>query len=175
MSVGRVIETRRPRVVTITVCVAWVAAVVACGPSVADAVIVPCGDSTNRIDEVPNHLTVFFEAIALPSPLELQLNPAPVVDATDLPFFAKQGLLVRSEEPITVGLASGSNDGVAIGWGSPATPTQRLEVGGCGVDEWWVFTGGYWSDEPRCIELDVTLGDEGVVVPVGLGMECPTD
>lgn len=136
---------------------------------------VPCQESTSRVDNIPPHLTVLADSVALPLGLALELNEAPPVEGGSLGFFAKQGLLVRTNDLVTLSIVGDSQGTAEIGWGAPADPTDRVSVGACGIDEWWVFSGGYWSDQPICVELDVEISGEIQTVFVGLGLECPSE
>lgn len=53
-------------------------------------------------------------------------------------------------------------------------PAENLSVGPCGSDrgEWAVWAGGIWVNEPGCVELVATSGDEEISVWLAVGASC---
>jgi hypothetical protein len=91
-------------------------------------------------------------------------------------WWSKQGLIIRAKTAFTLTVPKAWRERLAIGWGSPAQPSERITVADCdpspGV-KWLAYAGGYWVNEPACVPLIVQAGRQRKVVHIGVGKACP--
>ena len=115
--------------------------------------------------------------VALPTGRALGAERQPDSTAPATTYWAKQGLVVRSGARLKVVVPRAWRGRLAIGWGSPARPTQRLVVPGCeggtAPGGWLAYAGGFWVKAPACVPLIVEAGHHRQRVHVGVGAACP--
>ena len=85
----------------------------------------------------------------------------------------KQGLVIRGST-FTLTVPDAWREHLAIGWGSPAQPSERVTVDGCtwGSANWIAYAGGFWVDKNACVPLIVEAGGHRKTVHVSLGKSC---
>jgi len=141
----------------------------------ADVIDLDCADAIGSAETPPPDLTVIEGAVALPATpaATTALQTSRTADAPDgLRLFAKQGLVVRSGTAFKMAVVD--PDEVAIGWGNPATPAQRVHVSPCpSTGAWLAFAGGYWVDKVGCITVVVSHNGSSTSAHVGVGAPCP--
>lgn len=86
-------------------------------------------------------------------------------------LWSKSALFVHGDDPVDLMVPPGED--YWIGWGNPASPSKSVSVHGCTGDVWTIFSGGFWTDHPRCVELIVRAGQAEIRLGVGLGTPCP--
>jgi hypothetical protein len=116
---------------------------------------------------------VVLDNVALPVGRTLQVNPAGT--ESELPLFAKHGLVVRAGAAVELRVHPEWANRVQVGWGSPASPGREVKVAACparGQAPWLVFAGGYWVDAPVCFPLIVRTQGHDAQVRIGVGEDC---
>ena len=134
---------------------------------------VPCEQAIDAPPEVPADLVLVLDNVALPVGRTLQVNPAG--SESELPLFAKHGLVVRAGAAVELRVPPEWEQRVRLGWGSPAVPGRRVTVPACparGQEPWLVFAGGYWVDAPVCFPLIVRSQGRETQVRIGVGQDC---
>lgn len=92
--------------------------------------------------------------------------------------FSKIALAVRSDQEAAIEVAGPNLGAVLIHWnGLDSPPVTRVVIPSCSLDggaKWRIFAGGFWTREPTCVDLIVTVGQASrhVVIPVESG--CPS-
>ena len=132
--------------------------------------------------------------VALPSGvLQLGRSGSAVSGHEDYRF-AKFGLLVRRSRQASLGIVSAPDDAfldygqIEFGSASALTvgpcdthgPLCEADAAGnapgwpCGADrgEWLVWAGGIWVNEPGCVEVLASSGDEEISVWLAAGASC---
>ena len=121
--------------------------------------------------EVPPDYVVVLDNVALPVGRTLQVNPAG--SESELPLFAKHGLVVRAGAAVELQVPPGWETRVQAWLGKPGGTRTGGNVPACparGQAPWLVFAGGYWVDAPVCVPLIVrTQGRETQVTHWQLG------
>ena len=109
---------------------------------------------------------ILFNRVAVP-----RSAPTAVRAPDRLPYWAKQGLFVRSgRTPVDVIVPRAWRNRVAITWGR--TSSVGLHVLGCtqSGDEWVVYAGGFHVGRPSsCVPLIVRVDGHTVWVNVAVG------
>jgi hypothetical protein len=104
----------------------------------------------------------------------LQVNSAG--SASELPLFAKQGLVVRAGVPVEIRVPDEWQTRARVGWGgSPSVPRTEMMLPACAaLDQapWLAFAGGYWVDAPACVPLVVRSQGQETQVQIGIGVSC---
>lgn len=145
---------------------------------VAPEVLLRCGDAIDRVDDLPGGYQELAGVAALPT----GEGAAHALQTTDFGgpdpaarLFAKTGLAVRPGRELDLVVPPEYQDRVAVGWGSPGSPTHRLRVPPCEGDgaAWLVFAGGISVADPECIELDLVHGTAKQRFTMGVGAPCP--
>jgi len=88
----------------------------------------------------------------------------------------KQGIVIRAGSTLTLTVPHAWQGRLAIGWGSPAQPSEQVTVDNCtsaGM-KWLAYAGGYWVDKVACVPLIVESGGRRKTVHVALGEPCPS-
>lgn len=88
----------------------------------------------------------------------------------------KQGLAIRAGSTLTLTVPDAWRGRLAIGWGSPAQPSEQVTIDGCRYarGKWLAYAGGYWVDRPACVPLVVSSGARRTTVHIPLGEDCPS-
>ena len=144
-------------------------------PTVAARASLNCA---NAIDGTPPpaDYAVIEDALGLPaSPGHAALQAASSGGSPRL--FAKTGLVVRAGIASEIDVPDAVEQHAGVGWNNgPAVPSRRFAVPGCpdlrGTG-WLAYPGGFWTDEPLCLPLDVRVGDQVRRVQIGVGTACP--
>ena len=134
---------------------------------------VPCDQAIDAPVELPPDFVVVLDSVALPVGRTLQVNPAG--SESELPLFAKHGLVVRADATVELRVPSDWETRVQVGWGSPAAPGRVVTVSACparGQAPWLVYAGGYWVDSPACFPLIVRAQGRATQVRIGVGEDC---
>ncbi|GEM_PF-2785003 len=130
---------------------------------------IPCAHAIDGLSAPPADHDVVLDAVALPT-MVLQVN------AADEPgwFFAKDGLIMRSNAVIELSVSAESRRNTLIGWGSPGPRGTELHLPGCpGGFEWLVFAGGYTVVAPTCVTLTIRTAAGEAHARIGVGAHCP--
>jgi hypothetical protein len=136
---------------------------------------VPCGQAIDAPADVSPDDVVVLDNVALPVGRTLQVNPAG--SDSELPLFAKHGLVVRAGTMVELRVPPEWEPRVRVGWGSPAAPAPEATVSACparGHAPWLAFAGGYWVDAPVCFPLIVRTQGRETLVRIGAGAQCST-
>jgi hypothetical protein len=92
-------------------------------------------------------------------------------------YWSKQGLVIKWGARVAMTVPRAWRGRMAIGWGSPAAPTEHLLIAGCKAGQdpgaWLAFAGGFWVSEPACVPLIVDVGQRRQRVHIGVGAACP--
>ncbi|MBO0812417.1 MAG: hypothetical protein J2P23_10280 [Microlunatus sp.] len=93
-------------------------------------------------------------------------------------YFGKTGLNIRAGRRTTLRAIDQGSNRVAIGWGTNGIRwTKELIVPACTSptdhSPWLIYPGGFVTDTPACISLDVTSGDHTSRLDVPVGKACP--
>jgi hypothetical protein len=88
----------------------------------------------------------------------------------------KQGLAIKAGSALTLTVPDAWRGRLAIGWGSPAQPSEQVTVDNCTYagQQWLAYAGGYWVDKFACVPLIVESGGQRRTVHIPLGEPCPT-
>ncbi len=134
--------------------------------------LLPCQNMIFTDKAVPEDYEVLLDVIALPTansaPRALQVGRH---DGTDPPsYFAKTGLLVRSGAAFDLEVENPRTAGIR--WGSPAEFSSTISSQGCQGESWIAFAGGFIVQDPTCVRLKLTVGDQQKVFSVGAGTAC---
>ena len=123
----------------------------------------------------PASMQVVLGVVALPASPRYSALQTSLSGDGPLRLFAKTGLLVKPGTTFELIVPAAFTSRLVIGWGSPATPSDRLLVGNCaGPGGGWVaFAGGYWVDHPACVPVIVRAGGKEQQVHIGVGTACP--
>ena len=151
------------------------------GPSTSSATsaagsVLNCNE-VGVVDEVAP-LQVVLGVVALPiSPRYPALGTSVSGDGNGpLRLFAKTGLFFRPGTTFELIVPARFASRLRIGWGTPGTPSQRVEVSNCanpGGGGWLAIAGGYWIDHPACVPIIVRAGGKQQQVHIGVGKACP--
>ena len=88
-------------------------------------------------------------------------------------WWSKQGLVIKAGSTFTLAVPDAWQGRLAIGWGSPAQPSEEVTVSGCDSGgRWLAYAGGYWVSEPACVPLVVESGRRHKTVHIGVGAPC---
>jgi len=82
---------------------------------------------------------------------------------------------VRAATEVEILVLDASRRGARIGWGSPAEPSIAVRAGPCpalGDESWLAFAGGFFVDEPACVEIQVSVGARVETARVPVGVAC---
>jgi len=123
----------------------------------------------------PASMQVVLGVVALPASPRYSALQTSLSGDGPLRLFAKTGLLVKPGTTFELIVPAPFTSRLGIGWGSPATPGDRLLVDNCaGTGGGWVaFAGGYWVDHPACVPVIVRAGGKEQQVHIGVGTACP--
>lgn len=132
----------------------------------------PCQNMIFSDEDVPQDYEILLDVIALPTSNSVaRALHAGRNDGTDPPsYFAKTGLLVRSGAAFTLEVDHPRT--VAIRWGSPTDISSTISSQGCPGESWIAFAGGFVIQEPTCVRLTLTSGDQQETFSVGAGAAC---
>lgn len=136
---------------------------------------VRCADVIGSQSKPRRDQRVVLGAVLLPRrriPGEPQLLPG----ASPLPYWTKQGLLIRAGRPpvvLTVPIAWRRRAGIL--WGGTDTPGPVERFPSCPGNAWLAFAGGFrLKDRSACLPLDVNAGTRRAHLEIGIGRECPS-
>ena len=137
-----------------------------------DPVTLDCARSIDAVDEIPPDYVNMLDVAAIVGPgTELQANDG-AGDGPRARWFAKSGLLVAAGKASTIEVPPSMQQQLSIGWGGDRT--WSLSVPACsGEATWLAFAGGFYVDEPACVEVVVrTEADAEARSEVGVGASC---
>jgi hypothetical protein len=139
-----------------------------------------CDTVIATVETTPPGYTVVRDIVALPAARDNATTiEGPVHPRTDRggPTFFKTGLLVRPGATFKLVVPEARRSMVSIQWGGGHAPkTWELTVPACpGSARWNVFAGGFWVEEPGCVELIVRDGAHDEVLQFGVGAPCSKD
>jgi hypothetical protein len=151
---------------------------VASSSSVSEESTLPCQDVIGwpEVKELTNYSKVLGR-VALPTKTALGAVRLSDSTAAATAYWSKQGLVIRWDAQVDLIVPRAWRGRMAIGWGSPATPTQHLVISGCTVGstpgKWLAYAGGFWVSEPACVPLIVEADHRRQRVHIGVGAACP--
>jgi hypothetical protein len=123
----------------------------------------------------PASMQVVLGVVALPTSPRYSALQTFLSGDGPLRLFAKTGLLVKPGTTFELIVPAPFTSRLGIGWGSPATPSDRVLVDNCADPGggWVAFAGGYWVDHPVCVPIIVRAGGKEQQVHIGVGTACP--
>lgn len=129
---------------------------------------VACADAVDTLDTLPADFRPVAGAVALtPGPIGYDTTAGP-------PYFAKEGIGLRSGAAADVAVARRFRDRVSISWGqTPPGPVMRFTP--CATADgarWLAFVGGFTVTGPVCVPLVVTAGKRTERIRVAIGRPC---
>lgn len=145
-------------------------------PAPDDAWTLPCGDSIEQRDDLPEGYSAVLDEVALPfAPESDEALQAVRADQEGVPpFWSKIGLLVRAGTGVTLEIDAPERKAV-LGWGHGGDPEYfgtAITTRGCDGDGWLAFPGGFRVDDPHCLDLIVTTVSAQQQAQVGVGAPC---
>ncbi|AXH96946.1 hypothetical protein [Ornithinimicrobium avium] len=138
-----------------------------------DGLMLECVDAIDNAAEVPTEYQAILGSVALPTS-ESATHALQAVQRPDEPppnYFAKTGLLLRANAPMSIEVEHASQ-GALIGWGSPPAFSSRVWTDGCAGTGWFAFPGGLMVAEPMCLNLTVTVDADSETIHLGAGAAC---
>ena len=149
------------------------------GADPGGAEVLDCKDPIGASSAPDEGFAAIGDAVALQtaasSPVALQTSVSGEPDPA-YGLFAKTGLLVRTGVMSELIVPPEWLGKVAVAWGNTGSdrPSGRLIVGPCpGTAAWIAFPGGYYVNQPACIDLIVRRDGTDHHVAVGVGSPCP--
>ncbi|MBY5163631.1 hypothetical protein [Salsipaludibacter albus] len=145
-------------------------------PAPDGARTLPCDDSIEQRDDLPEGYSAVLDAVALPfAPGSDRALQAVRDDQEGVPpFWSKIGLLVRADSGVSLEIDAPEREAV-LGWGHAGDPDYfgtAITTSGCDGDGWLAFVGGFRVDDPRCLDLIVTTASAEQPSQVGVGAPC---
>lgn len=140
---------------------------------VAPTTPLPCADTIGGGDPPFSGYAKVLDQVWLPT--RRALGSVRLVDppAPSARWWSKQGLVVRAKATFTLTVPKAWRGRLAIGWGSPAQPSEMVTVSRCDVGGTWLaYAGGYWVSKPACVPLIVQSARHRKIVHVGVGAAC---
>jgi hypothetical protein len=92
-----------------------------------------------------------------------------------LPWFAKQGLLVRrGSKPVDLIVPLAWRSRFAVGWGNEGRQqAPAVRIVGCNTGpKWHAYAGGYYLRQPACVPLTVRVEGQTTQIRLGIGRSC---
>ncbi len=130
---------------------------------------VACANAIDTIDTLPAGFRPVAGAVALtPGPIGFDTAAGP-------PYFAEEGIGLRSGASADVTVARRFRDRVSVSWGQvPPGPVMRFTpCATAGAARWLAFNGGFTVTGPVCVPLVVTSGTRTERIRVAIGRSCP--
>jgi hypothetical protein len=140
----------------------------------AETATLPCRDVIDTAGPPWPGWTKVFGKVWLP-----QARRTLGANIADLPegdwYWIKQGLGMKAGSKFTLTVPDEWRGHLAIGWGSPAKPSEQVTVDGCrySTAKWLAYAGGYWIDKRACVPLIVDSAGRRKMVRIPLGKPCP--
>ncbi|MFB9317813.1 hypothetical protein [Cryptosporangium minutisporangium] len=131
-----------------------------------------CESPIDTLATPPTGYTTALDAVALATASVRPASPSGPGDPYDL--FAKTGLVVRADRPVTLTVPPA----VAVAWGTNRGKwTMVLRIPGCpgtaGPDSpWMAFPGGFSVRTPQCVPVEVRSGTRRQTLRVPVGRSC---
>jgi hypothetical protein len=141
--------------------------------TVAATTALPCAQVIDTGGPPYRGWTKVFDKVWLP---RHTLGSGATDDFTDGTFhWLKQGLAIRAGSTLTLTVPDAWRGHLAIGWGNPAHPSERITIDRCtyGPAKWLAYAGGYWVDKFACVPLIVESAGHRKTVRIPLGETCP--
>ena len=141
--------------------------------------VLRCSEAIDSLETPPAGFTVFRGIVALRINRDNRVAHQTSEDlkaAYGERHFAKAALLVRAGAKFKMVIPEARRGMTSIAWGYGGTPrTWELTVPGCpGSTGWKVFTGGFWLEDPGCVEVIIRDGEHEEVLQLNLGSPCPS-
>jgi hypothetical protein len=142
----------------------------------------PCEDAIGSTATPGPDMSTVFDRVALPTGRALQAEPSRDPDPA-AKLFAKSGLLIKRDVAFDLIVPNDWAGRLTIGWGSPGKRSAHVRVTGCrptekinplrDSDPWVAYAGGYWVNQPSCVQVTVKTDQAEKTVRIGVGAACP--
>ena len=123
----------------------------------------------------PEGMTKFAVEVALPAaPRHSALQTSRQLDTNGHSMlFAKTGLWFRGTSAMTISIKKGPSN-ARLEWGGTGgravmTPSNCRGEG----EGWQTLIGGYWTEHPACLTLEVSSDGTNQEALIGVGLACP--
>lgn len=115
--------------------------------------------------------------VQLPTAKATRALPVGRTEGPSVRYFAKRGLLIKPGATFTLRIVDPEALDAGLGWGNPAEFGRTMTVDGChgshGDKRWLVYAGGYETNRPGCLTVEVATPRARQRVQIGVGEACP--